>query len=132
MRLKVFVTVLLTILLSACATTEKNASMRPNTELPAEYIKVESNQWDIPPKRIKGKVPVYPITLMLSGVEGESVIEFTVGVDGITKDFKVHSTTDERYANHAIIALKDWIFEPAIKNGVPVEVTIRQAFSYDF
>lgn len=118
---------------SACAQTADGIVARSNTELPARsHMDPASAEWDTAPERIRGKAPIYPISLMLSGGEGESVVVFTIGVDGRTSDFEVQSTTDERYANHAIIALREWRFKPALKDGVPVEVRVRQSFTYKF
>ena len=84
---------------------------------------------DHPPKFVSGKAPVYPISMLLSGKGGRCVIEFTVGTDGKAKEFKVLSPPS-KFSDHAIIAVSSWVFEPATKDGVPVEQRLQQSFSY--
>ena len=114
-----------------CAAFGADVYQRANTAIdPSRMSGPASEEWDTPPKLIEGKAPVYPISLVLSRREGSSVIVYTVGIDGKARDFEVESTTDQKYANHAIIALKAWRFEPATKGGVPVEARLRQKFSF--
>lgn len=97
---------------------------------PAKIAVLPTTGADQPPKFVSGKTPVYPISLLLSGKGGSCEIEFTVGTDGRTKDFEVVSHPG-KMADHAIIAISSWIFEPATKDGVPVEARIRQAFAFN-
>lgn len=39
---------------------------------------------------------------------------------------------DSMTHSFAIIALQDWVFEPARENGRPVEARVTQVFSYQF
>ncbi|WP_418321408.1 energy transducer TonB [Piscinibacter sakaiensis] len=57
-------------------------------------------------------------------------IEFTIAEDGTTKDFVVVESDYRYFADHAIIALREWRYQPATKNGKPVAVRVRQTFEY--
>lgn len=117
---------------AACAPTNNPRSTRANWPLDAGRIAgPESSDWDTPPKLLKGKAPIYPISELLSTKSGTSVIVYTIGTDGRPRDFSVETTTDERYANHAIIALQKWVYQPAMKDGAPVEAHVRQSFDFE-
>jgi len=107
-------------------------TVRPNSDLdPQELLALDEAGWDVPPKLIKGKSPIFPASLLLSGVSGEVVIHYTVGVDGKTKDFEVESAPNQKFADHAIIALKKWVFSPAMMDGKAVEARISQSFTFE-
>lgn len=89
-----------------------------------------SSKYDTPPRLLSGKTPIYPISQLLNRKEGHTIIEFTIGEDGKTKDFAVFEADYEYYANHAIIAAREWRFAPATKDGHPIEVRVRQRFNY--
>jgi protein TonB len=56
---------------------------------------------------------------------GSSVeIEFTVDIHGNTKDIRVKSGTDYALADAAVIAVKEWRFVPAQRDGVPVATRV--------
>lgn len=90
-----------------------------------------SSDWDMPPKLIRGKTPVFPISQLLSGSSGKVVIQYTIGIDGKTRDFVVVSAPSQKFADHAIIALKKWVYRPALEADVPVEATVRQSFTFN-
>ncbi|GAB3357644.1 TonB family protein [Lysobacter tyrosinilyticus] len=104
---------------------------RPNSTIDPDKMEVaEDPEWDTPPKLIKGKSPVFPISLLLSGSSGKVVIQYTIGIDGRTKDFVVKSTPDQKFADHAIIAIRKWIYRPAVTAGAPIETTVQQEFTF--
>lgn len=82
------------------------------------------------PVFIRGTAAVYPISSLFSREPGSVIIEFTVGEDGIPRNFKVISATKKSFGDHAIIAIRDWRFEPALKNGKPVAFTIRHTTNF--
>jgi TonB family protein len=87
--------------------------------------------FDTPPKLIRGSAPAYPIRQLQLGNSGEATIEFTIGENGKAGDFRVVSATYKSFADHAIIAVRDWQWQPALKRGHPVPVRIRIPFKYD-
>jgi len=124
-------TLIAAVLLAACSTTSDPRNQRANTPLDTGYVVgPESPLWDEPPRLIRGKSPVYPITLALEGKSGGTTLAYTIGADGQTKGFRVVSTDDQRLADHAIIAVREWLFQPAKTGGVPIEVEVTQSFSF--
>lgn len=106
-------------------------SVRHNTELgesPASQD--DRSDVDSPPKRLSGKAPVFPVSHLMKGVEGKVLVAFTVGVDGKASEFEILEATDQKFADHAVIALQGWRFRPARKKGVDVAARMRYSFSF--
>ena len=89
-----------------------------------------SSQYDIPPKLLSGRAPIYPIKQLQAGNSGSALIEFTIDEQGIPRDFRIVKTDYRYFATHAIVAMREWRFQPAIKNGKAVAVRARMPFSY--
>jgi protein TonB len=86
---------------------------------------VGSGKYDTQPKLISGRAPVYPMSQWRSGKSGFANVTFTIGRDGMTSDISVEQASYAYFGNHTIIAVKDWKFEPARKNGQPLPLRIR-------
>jgi protein TonB len=90
-----------------------------------------SEDFDTPPRLLKGKHPVYPIRRALAGQSGSAEISFVIGTDGKARDFEVLRADHDAFADHAIIAVRAWTFAPATKDGQPVAVRVAQVFQFD-
>jgi TonB family protein len=66
--------------------------------------------------------PVYPPELQQLGVEGTVIISAIVSKDGSVLNPTVRNTVDPRLAAAAIEAVKQWVYQPALLNGEPVEI----------
>lgn len=121
---------LIAALASGCATAPRSASNLKSPVDPTSFLFSNEGQWDSPPKLVSGYNAIYPASLLMSGIQGDAVLKFTIGTDGATKDFAIEYATDARFANHAILALKDWKFQPAVKNGMPVEARATRTFTF--
>jgi protein TonB len=89
-----------------------------------------SPQYDRPPILLSGRTPIYPITRLQRGQSGDALIAFTIDEHGIPRDFRVIRSDYPYYASHAIVAMREWRFQPALKNGKPVAVRARIPFKY--
>jgi periplasmic protein TonB len=89
-----------------------------------------SSRYDVPPKLLSGLTPKYPPSRLNSGEGGTAIVEFTVDEHGIPRDFSVVRTDYLYFASHAIIAMRDWRFQPAMKNGKPIAARLRIPFHY--
>jgi protein TonB len=106
---------------------------RHNTELgEAPASQGDRPGFDTPPKRLSGKAPLFPVSHLMNGTKGKVVVSFTVGVDGKASEFKIIESTDPKFSDHVVIALREWRFRPAKKDGVDVPARIRQSFSFGF
>ena len=92
--------------------------------VPAKAQKID------PPKKIKNVEPVYPASAQAARMQGEVVIEATVGTDGKVREPRVIGSIpllDEA----ALTAVRQWEYEPAVVDGEPkaVIMTVRVKFS---
>lgn len=77
--------------------------------------------------------PIYPATAAARGIEGVCMVEYTVTVNGSTRDVRV---IDEQCSNTvfkrpSIDAAQKFKYKPRVVNGEPVEVTgVRNMFTY--
>ncbi len=59
--------------------------------------------------------PVYPTRALDRGLEGWVDLEFTVGVDGKTRDITIaDASSDSLFRREATEAVKQWQFEPRV------------------
>ncbi|MGY3266630.1 energy transducer TonB [Lysobacter sp. HA35] len=70
------------------------------------------------PLLIEGYRPLFPAPRVVRGQAGKCLVRFSIGVDGRVADAKGDGT-DKMMCDHAIIAMRYWRFEPALKNGMP-------------
>jgi TonB family protein len=68
---------------------------------------------------------LYPISQARSGSSGYAIVSFTVDVDGKTQDIQVMKASYPYFGSHTVLAVREWKFEPARKNGKPVPMKAR-------
>ena len=91
-----------------------------------EPIAPALGQWvyvDEPPAVVTEVKPVYPDLAREAGVEGTVRARVLVGLDGRVKDVHVDASIpllDEA----AVVALRQWVFTPALANSHPVMVWV--------
>jgi TonB family protein len=90
-----------------------------------------SSEYDVPPRLLSGRTPIYPISRLRRHQPGDALIEFTVDERGIPRDFRVVKADYPYFATHAIIAMRDWRYQPALKRGRPVAARLRVPFHYE-
>ncbi len=107
-------------------------SIMPGQPYPNSALHWPKASYDTPPKLISGNAPLYPISQARFGNSGFAVVAFTVGQDGRTHDILVVRATYSYFGSHTILAVRDWKFEPARKNGqpVPMRVNLTMPFKY--
>jgi TonB family protein len=66
--------------------------------------------------------PAYPMQLMRENVHGTVILYAVIHADGSVGDVRVLRGADERLDRFATEAVSQWKFEPATKNGTPVDV----------
>jgi periplasmic protein TonB len=66
--------------------------------------------------------PGYPLQLMRENVRGTVILYAVIHADGSVGNVRVLSGVDERLDKFASDAVAQWKFEPATKNGAPIEV----------
>ena len=83
------------------------------------------------PQVLKERKPVYPQTVMRSGVQGTVEVEAVVDIDGAVAAARVVRPLHPELDEQAIAAVRDWKFVPGVMNGkpVPVLITIEMTFA---
>ena len=66
--------------------------------------------------------PAYPMQLMKENVHGTVIVYAVIRADGTVGNIRVLRGVDERLDRFATDAVSQWKFEPATKNGTPVDV----------
>ncbi|MCH6256031.1 energy transducer TonB [Puniceicoccaceae bacterium K14] len=93
---------------------------------------VEKEEDEIAPPQAVYKVdPSHPPELFEKGIAGHAIIVGTVDMFGSIINPHIESATHNEFGMAAILACSEWIFEPATKNGVPIEIGIRLPFNFE-
>jgi len=90
-------------------------------ELYADAAPVEETPvlWNL--KLVDMRPPVYPPRCLRLGIEGRVKVRVLVGENGRPQEVSVGESSGEASLDQAAIdAVRDWRFEPAKRNGVPV------------
>jgi TonB family protein len=66
--------------------------------------------------------PAYPLQLMRENVHGTVILYGVIHADGSVGNIRVLRGVDDRLDRFASEAVAQWKFEPATKNGTPVDV----------
>ncbi|MFC2157932.1 energy transducer TonB [Acidobacteriota bacterium] len=82
------------------------------------------------PRLIKRVDPKYPEELRKQGIQGEVVLEVTTDIYGRPSKIKVTSSESSLLNPPAIDAVKQWVYEPYLKDGkpIPVKFTVNVRF----
>ena len=74
--------------------------------------------------------PKHPEELFIQGIEGEATIIVNVDIFGSVVDPEVDTASHEEFGLAALLAASEWTFEPATKNGVPIEIRAKLPFQF--
>ncbi len=66
--------------------------------------------------------PAYPLELMRQNLGGTVILYAVIHADGTVSNIRVLRSVDERLDQFASEAIAKWQFQPATKNGTPVDV----------
>lgn len=82
-------------------------------------------------RAVETSIPEYPRRAELSGVEGFTVIEFTVMPDGSVAEPAIAQSSYRLFSRAALAAIEEWKFEPVVAEAgeaVPVRTSMRFSF----
>jgi len=74
--------------------------------------------------------PRYPSDMQRDKVEGTVVLVFVLDERGRVKEARAETSTHPSFERPAIDAVRQWMFEPAVKDGKPVRARIRQPIRF--
>ena len=95
-----------------------------------EYI-FDISEVDRIPQPVYRVAPVYPYEMKQAGVSGSVEVLFVCGADGRVKRVSIKSSTHREFEDSAIRAIRDWRFEPGMKDGKPVNVRMLIPFNFN-
>jgi len=75
-----------------------------------------------PPKIVSKVQPTYPIDAKKAKRQGVVVVAAVIGTDGKVENVSVLKSVDPSLDQSAMDAVRQWTFEPALKDGKPVKV----------
>ncbi len=105
--------------------TTLDPSAVSSAPLPVPQPPVEAfTVYDRKPLVLVRVAPEYPQLARDMGIEGVVLCRLTIGTDGRVEEVIVLRSTAEALNEHAVAALKQWVFQPAEQSGNPVRVTI--------
>lgn len=90
----------------------------------------ELTEIDRAPQPIYQVAPNYPFAMSRAGIEGRVYIRFVCDKEGRVINPRVRSATRMEFEKPAIDAIRQWRFEPGIKNGVRVAVNMELPLSF--
>ena len=120
------------ILLTSCSGSYvQTGSTKSEYPLPDMSFKCDTSaELEVPPKLIRGRLPVYPAQFLVRNKEGYSVVSFIVDKNGNVKDIKNKDSSNLLFFTRTRAAVSKWIFEPGIKDGMPVNVECEHMEEY--
>lgn len=77
------------------------------------------------PKASSRVAPVYPAELYNQGLEGEVVVTFIVGNDGVVHNAVAARSSRPEFEGSAIAAVSQWKFDPGMKGGRQVNTWMQ-------
>ncbi len=83
------------------------------------------------PRLIKKVRPVYPKEALKKKIEGVVILEATIDKKGLVATGRIIKSPDTLLADAAMAAVKQWVYEPYLKNGKAMSVifTVTVTFS---
>lgn len=85
--------------------------------------------FDRAPRLLRQPRPQYPQGAFVKRIEGTVVVEFIVGTDGHVISIRIVQSVPFLDAA-ALEAVREWVFAPALKHGVPVASQARAPVSF--
>jgi protein TonB len=68
--------------------------------------------------------PIYPYELKREGITGIVSVSFEVDEQGNVQDAAVQKSSNSKFDQAALEAIKKWKFKPGRKDGVPVKMKV--------
>lgn len=79
---------------------------------------------------IKAPFPEYPHELLVAGIEGTVVVDFTVNKKGKVVQPVIMQSHGDEFDRASLACIKRWRFEPILKDGKPTDARLRQTFEF--
>ncbi|HET9418691.1 MAG TPA: energy transducer TonB [Chthoniobacterales bacterium] len=123
----------LSLLLCGCASERLAFEGNP---MPADQVRTfmqvltPRREYDTPPQFVHGYAPRYPVQYARTQHWGYALLEFNIEPDGSTSQIRIVAARALAFGQEAALAVEQWKFTPARKNGQPVGVRVRLPFTF--
>lgn len=104
--------------------------MQTASNLVAQINVFELSEVDKAPSATMVINPSYPPNLQREKIEGTVVLVFVLDEKGHVKNPKVESSSHTGFERPALDAVRQWMFEPAVKDGKAVRARLRQPIRF--
>jgi hypothetical protein len=74
--------------------------------------------------------PAYPESLQQAVAQGNVILIGRIDKEGKVQDMKAVWTTNEKFVEPTITAVRAWVFRPAMKNGQPIDIAANIVFPF--
>jgi protein TonB len=82
------------------------------------------------PRIVRGTSPAYPVLAKKARLGGTVVLEFIINEEGVVNSIKTISGHPV-LAEAAIEAVRQWVYEPTLLNGVPIPVISTATITFE-
>ena len=82
------------------------------------------------PKAVSTPNPGYPEALTDTGLSGRAEVDITIKTDGTVADPELGMADHRAFGKAAMAAIRVWKFEPATRDGTPVEMRVTIPFVF--
>ena len=123
LRLSTLAVVTLFVLFSFFAVA--TAQTPPSNDTPSVQSPAESDADIDPPRLTWAPNPKYPKSARNVGHQGTSILNLVVGTDGRPREITIVRTLDGDLDALAIAAVSKWRYQPALRDGEPLEVQVH-------
>jgi TonB family protein len=79
---------------------------------------------------ISAVAPAYPTLLRLQHINARVIVSFVVGIDGHVEDARIVESSDARFNESAVAAMRGFTFIPAEGANGPVRELAMQPFNF--
>lgn len=106
------------------------ASFDANFDAITEIKLFEIGDLDKVPIALSTVQPVHPYDLKRGGIEGTATVMFVVDDEGNVRDPKAINFTHPEFGAATVSAVRNWKFQPGMKDGKPVNTIVRQRVTF--
>ena len=82
------------------------------------------------PTRTNNVAPIYPQAAQDAGIEGVVILETVISATGQVTDVNVLRSVDATVDEAAVVAARQWVYSPTLRNGVAVPVILTETVNF--
>lgn len=112
-----------------------NKAVNSRVRLPMDFVlkpieAYDQEEVDVKPVPVHRVQPEYPGLMKRLKKSASVKVIFVVDESGKVVDWEIGESTNERFNESALAAIRQWTFKPGIKDGEPVKTRVYIPFEY--